>query len=894
MARKLVVSYTFNHATKQVSILDYASPVLANILLIVDVTNGATIYQPNNPSLLGTLSGQVLTLAYDTTGSGFANTDSLEIFYEDPTVVQPISATSLPLPTGAATAANQSTENSLLTDIKANTANPPVKLQDGAGNNITSSANGFQRSLDVQLHDNSGNAFQGQQVMASSLPVVIASNQSTLPVSAASLPLPTGAATSALQSSIITALGSPFQAGGSIGNTSFGISGTLPAFAVTPTVNLGTLNGAATAANQSTEITALNQIHTDLIAALPAGSNTIGSVNILGGNATAVKVDGSAVTQPISGSVSISGTPTVSGAVTANAGTNLNTSALALESGGNLASINTKLPGLGQALSSASQPTVIASDQSQLKVIPGQPVMVGQPASNSIAATGTIQFSVQGGTVVALTLTNAPGATATWVGTVQFQWSPDGTNWNTLTANPKSGIPVGIPVTQSTAPGLWLANLPVTAAFVRYNVSAWTSGTIYGFCEAWGQTNSRIYIPFTPSVTGGAFPLGPIDCSGIASIIMHISAATTTQLIAEGTNDPTGTTWSSIAIQDMLANTSFGGFAAVYSNPIQFNPGSYKYCRIRISTGGTVLTIQGVSAILGQTVTMSAYGNSMAVNTFNAGVNLSQISGSTPNTNAVQGSSNKSLSVYGNGVTNSTLTTTAFAGNGATNGATQAIADGGGAAASFDINVSTLTLGTASSVLFSIETSYDNGTTYSTKYTTQPVTTTGHIRIPAINLDGRLRMRAWSVGGTSTTVTTATNIMEQSTPALIQAQGVDVYSATNPFTANINGTAYASTLVSTTLSSTSAPCIIEGCKVITISGVFTGGTPTTAPVYALQISQDLTNWFTTSTTITPSAAGMFAATLNGVSARYARLIVTTASSGGTPYGVTYTAINGTN
>ena len=44
----------------------------------------------------------------------------------------------------------------------------------------------------------------------------------TFPISASSLPLPTGAATSApLQSTINTTLGSPFQAGGSIGNTSF-------------------------------------------------------------------------------------------------------------------------------------------------------------------------------------------------------------------------------------------------------------------------------------------------------------------------------------------------------------------------------------------------------------------------------------------------------------------------------------------------------------------------------------------------------------------------------------------------------------------------------------------------------------------------------------------------
>jgi hypothetical protein len=53
-------------------------------------------------------------------------------------------------------------------------------------------------------------------------------------------------------------------------------------------------------------------------------------------------VDGSAVTQPISGSVSVSNFPAtqpVSGTITANAGTNLNTSALALESGGNLSTI---------------------------------------------------------------------------------------------------------------------------------------------------------------------------------------------------------------------------------------------------------------------------------------------------------------------------------------------------------------------------------------------------------------------------------------------------------------------------------------------------------------------------------------------------------------------------
>jgi hypothetical protein len=88
----------------------------------------------------------------------------------------------------------------------------------------------------------------GQKVSASSIPVVIASDD-TVAVSAVSLPLPTGAATSALQTTINTTLGSPMQqSGGSIVN----ISGT---------ISLPT--GAATSANQSTEITSLSSIVTN-------------------------------------------------------------------------------------------------------------------------------------------------------------------------------------------------------------------------------------------------------------------------------------------------------------------------------------------------------------------------------------------------------------------------------------------------------------------------------------------------------------------------------------------------------------------------------------------------------------------------------------------------------
>jgi hypothetical protein len=112
---------------------------------------------------------------------------------------------------------------------------------------------------------------------------------------------------------------------------------------------------------------------------------------ILSAAPTAGNYATSATTQ-VSGSVSVS-----SGTVTANAGTNLNTSSLALESGGNLASLNTKTPALGQATMTNSRPVVIASNQSSIPVS-GTFYQATQPVSGSV--------SVSSGTVTANAGTN--------------------------------------------------------------------------------------------------------------------------------------------------------------------------------------------------------------------------------------------------------------------------------------------------------------------------------------------------------------------------------------------------------------------------------------------------------------------------------------------------------
>lgn len=181
-------------------------------------------------------------------------------------------------------------------------------------------------------------------------------------------------------------------------------------------------------------------------------------------SAGAAKVDGSGVTQPvsisgtipISGSVSVSNFPgtqavsgtffqatqpvslataptttviqptgtnlhvvvdsapstAITGTVTANAGTNLNTSLLALESGGNLASVNTKTPALGQALATASVPVVLTAAQlttlTPLSSISVSNFPVTQPISGTVAVSSLPSIPAGANAIGSVSISNFP------------------------------------------------------------------------------------------------------------------------------------------------------------------------------------------------------------------------------------------------------------------------------------------------------------------------------------------------------------------------------------------------------------------------------------------------------------------------------------------------------
>lgn len=133
----------------------------------------------------------------------------------------------------------------------------------------------------------------GQSTMANSAPVVIASDQSAVPISASSLPLPSSAATSTKQSDGSQKTQVVDGSGNVIGATSNALD-----------INIKSGNPTTIAVTQSTATNLKAQAEAYQGGTAVSASNPLQvSIANTGANATAIKVDGSTTTQPITGSV---------------------------------------------------------------------------------------------------------------------------------------------------------------------------------------------------------------------------------------------------------------------------------------------------------------------------------------------------------------------------------------------------------------------------------------------------------------------------------------------------------------------------------------------------------------------------------------------------------------
>lgn len=164
MAKVQIQNYTFNAAAKTVTFTDYASIRLDSVLLITNVTfSNIIIYQFNVSTLGGTVATNVLTLTYNT--AAMSNTDKLQIWYQDG------NNQAVTVADGADVAEGSTTDAAVSTDT-------------------TGTISGKLRGLVKLLAAWIGTL--GQKTMANSAPVVIASDQSAVPISGTITATPTG------------------------------------------------------------------------------------------------------------------------------------------------------------------------------------------------------------------------------------------------------------------------------------------------------------------------------------------------------------------------------------------------------------------------------------------------------------------------------------------------------------------------------------------------------------------------------------------------------------------------------------------------------------------------------------------------------------------------------
>jgi hypothetical protein len=115
----LITNYTFNAASRTVTFLGYSRILLDSILIITNVASNTIIYNFAGSGKGGTVSGNVLTLDFDT--SAMSNSDPLQIYYEDAAIVP------------ATVQEQQNTEDLLyLLSIQGNALGKLAEMVDGA------------------------------------------------------------------------------------------------------------------------------------------------------------------------------------------------------------------------------------------------------------------------------------------------------------------------------------------------------------------------------------------------------------------------------------------------------------------------------------------------------------------------------------------------------------------------------------------------------------------------------------------------------------------------------------------------------------------------------------------------------------------------------------------
>lgn len=381
------------------------------------------------------------------------------------------------------------------------------------------------------------------------------------------------------------------------------VSGTvsLPTGAATE----ATLAAIKTAAEILDNAIAGTEMQVDVVAALPAGGNTIGAVNLAQYTPATgrLPVDGSGVTQP----VSAASLPLPSGAATSAAQTTGNNS---------VASIDTKTPALGQALAAGSVPVVLTASQITTltplaTVAVTGPLTDTQLRASAVPVSGTVTANAGTGTMAVsgpLTDTQLRATAVPISGTVTASGPLTDTQLRAT----------AVPVSVASLPSQAVTNAGTFA--VQATVAA--TATNIAKAEDVASADADVGVPAmavrkaTPANTSGTD--GDYEMLQMANGRLWASATIDAALPA-GSN----------AIGKLAAND------AVDIGDVTINNASGASA-VNIQDGGNSITVDGaVTATLAAETTKVigtvnvAAGQSISI-TANSAVNIAQINGVTP------------------------------------------------------------------------------------------------------------------------------------------------------------------------------------------------------------------------------------------------------------------------
>lgn len=253
--------------------------------------------------------------------------------------------------------------------------------------------------------------------------------------------------------------------------------------------------------------------------------------------------DGSGVTQPVSGTVGISGSVAVTGALTDAQlrAAAVPVSLLGVATEATLATMNGKTPSLGQAAMVASQPVAIASDQSAVPV--SLPVMAATPFTQAgvIAIGDLLVIDCTGVEAVSIQCTSMGTS-----GVITPGWSNDGTNYVAASIM----TPAGVSNATFNVAGLWTT--PVLGRFFRLRLTTGASGgTTTLSVQRLPQANALptvsqpVAVAGTVPVSGSLTSAGTVTNTPVTpSTTFTNSAGTTNAAVIKAS---AGTVWSLIA-----------------------------------------------------------------------------------------------------------------------------------------------------------------------------------------------------------------------------------------------------------------------------------------------------------------------------------------------------------